>query len=65
MWLGVASSINHVQSEGVAPNAIGSANLVLLARASMEVMDLDELLVTGELRTGTGVIRSPRFRLHS
>ena len=41
----------HVQSETVARNTIGPGNLAFIVRAFMEVMDLDELVVAGGLRT--------------
>jgi hypothetical protein len=53
----------HVQSEGLRRNAIGSANLAFLVRVFMEVMGLDELVVTSGLRTtGANPGRPPRER---
>jgi hypothetical protein len=53
----------HVQSETVDRNAIGPANLAFMVRAFMEVMDLDELVVAGGLRTtGANPGRTPRER---
>jgi hypothetical protein len=53
----------HVQSETVGRNTIGAANLTFMVRAFMEVMDLDELVVAGGLRTtGANPGRTPRER---
>jgi hypothetical protein len=53
----------HVQSQGPARNAIGAANLAFLVQVFMEVMDIDELAVTGRVRTtGANPGRPPRER---
>jgi hypothetical protein len=53
----------HVQSETVDVNAIGPGNLRLIVHAFMELMDLDELVVTGGFRTtGARPGRTPRER---
>jgi hypothetical protein len=53
----------HVQSETVDVNTIGAANLWVIARASMEVLDLDEIVVTGAPRTtGASPGRRPAER---
>jgi hypothetical protein len=53
----------HVQSETVEVNAIGPGNLRQIVIAFMERMDLDELVVTGGLRTtGAHPGRTPRER---
>jgi len=49
----------HVQ--GAYPSAIGTANLMVIAQAVMEGMDLDGLVVEGALRTtGANPGRRPR-----
>lgn len=49
----------HVQ--GAHPGAIGTANLMMIAQAVMEGMDLDGLVVEGALRTtGANPGRRPR-----
>jgi hypothetical protein len=51
----------HTHGETFAANAIGAANLAVIVQAFMELMDLDELLVTGGLRTtGANPSRIPR-----
>jgi hypothetical protein len=41
----------HMHGEGAGANAIGHANLKVLARTVMERMDFDELVVEGAVRT--------------
>nr|WP_294531012.1 hypothetical protein [uncultured Rhodopila sp.] len=41
----------HTHGETFGANAIGAANLAVIAQAFMELMDLDELQVTGGIRT--------------
>jgi hypothetical protein len=51
----------HVHGDRTVANAIGPANLILLARAFMEAMNVDELVVAGGLRTtGAHPNRTPR-----
>jgi hypothetical protein len=51
----------HAHGETVGANAIGAANLAVIARAFMELMDLDELVVAGGTRTtGANPSRIPR-----
>jgi hypothetical protein len=49
----------HLQD--LSPNAIGAANLIVLAHVVMQRMDIDELIVEGGLRTtGANPGRRPR-----
>jgi hypothetical protein len=41
----------HMHGEDVGANQVGVANLQTIVQALLEVMDLDELLVTGGVRT--------------
>ncbi len=41
----------HTHGETFGANAIGAANLAVIEQAFMELMDIDELLVTGGIRT--------------
>jgi hypothetical protein len=53
----------HVQSQGAGRNSVGPANLNFIVRVFMEVMDIDELVVTGGVRTtGANPGRPPRER---
>ncbi|HTB43827.1 MAG TPA: hypothetical protein VK741_09400 [Acetobacteraceae bacterium] len=49
----------HMHGELTSANQVGPANLIVLAQAVMEMMDVDELVVTAGLRT-TGANPGPR-----
>ena len=52
----------HVHGDLTRANAIGPANLMVLAQAFMEAMDVDELVVAGGIRTtGANPNRTPRL----
>lgn len=51
----------HVHGERTSANNVGSANLMVLVQAFMEIIDFDELAVTGGLRTtGANPGQAPR-----
>jgi hypothetical protein len=51
----------HVHGDRTVANTVGPANLIVLAQAFMETMDVDELVVTGGLRTtGANPGKTPR-----
>lgn len=51
----------HVHGDSTAANSIGPANLIVLAQAFMEEMNVDELVVAGGVRTtGAHPDRAPR-----
>jgi hypothetical protein len=49
----------HMHGELTSANQVGATNLIVLAQALMEMMDVDELVVTTGLRT-TGAKPGPR-----
>lgn len=49
----------HMHGELTSANQVGTANLMVLAQVLMEMVDVDELVVTARLRT-TGANPGPR-----
>jgi hypothetical protein len=49
----------HIHGELTSANTVGAANLIVVARALMEMMDVDELIVAAGVRT-TGANPGPR-----
>ena len=59
--VGRALSIGNAHVQGAAPNALGIAGLIAIARAFLEEVDADEIVVQGAVRTtGRGEGRRPR-----
>jgi hypothetical protein len=51
----------HIHSEELGPNEFGIKRLRWLGRAALEVLDADEIIVEGEIRTtGAGPGHRPR-----
>ena len=51
----------HVQSDRVAANDVGTANVMVVVQAFMEMLDVDELVVAGGIRTtGANPGKTPR-----
>ena len=60
-WASRMLILHGVDLQDLQPNAVGAANLMVLAEAVMEGMDIDGLVIEGALRTtGANPGRRPR-----